>query len=254
MHVTDKIHTVDIEGTGTAKFATLDMSAGDFVAPEGFGVIPRGGIIMWSGETTPEGWGICNGSSYVYEGNTSQTPNLADRFIVAAGNSYDIGDIGGANSVQLTVGQLPSHTHSHTLSTNNAGSHTHAHSLATNSAGSHTHTFSLSTDIAGEHIHQIYANDRGTHSGQLDGVGAFRDDAERLLEDWSDTIRPAGNHSHIISGSINNAGSHKHTVSGTINDSGSHSHTITGSIDAVGGSQAHENRPPYYALAFIMKL
>ena len=33
---------------------------------------------------------------------------------------------------------------------------------------------------------------------------------------------------------------------------GSHSHTLT--IDSAGSGSAHENRPPYYALAFIMKL
>lgn len=35
-----------------------------------------------------------------------------------------------------------------------------------------------------------------------------------------------------------------------------HSHTITGtgSIGFTGSSQAHENRPPYYALCFIMRI
>lgn len=33
---------------------------------------------------------------------------------------------------------------------------------------------------------------------------------------------------------------------------GSHTHTIT--VDKTGGGSSHENRPPYYALAFIMKL
>ena len=254
LHVTQKINTADIEATGTAKFATLDMSDGNFVSPEGFGVIPSGGIIMWSGATVPEGWGICNGSQYTYEGKTTQTPNLADRFIVAAGQSYDIGATGGTNSVTLTVDQMPSHSHSHSLSTNSAGSHSHTHSLTTNSAGSHSHSFNLTTDTAGQHIHQIYANNRGNYGGQLDGLGAFRDDAETLLQDWQDTIRPAGAHTHNISGSINSGGSHKHTVTGTIASSGSHSHTITGSIGSTGGNQAHENRPPYYALAFIMKL
>jgi microcystin-dependent protein len=33
---------------------------------------------------------------------------------------------------------------------------------------------------------------------------------------------------------------------------GEHSHSIT--VSSTGGGQAHENRPPYYALCFIMKL
>ena len=35
---------------------------------------------------------------------------------------------------------------------------------------------------------------------------------------------------------------------------GDHKHTISGSTASAGGGLAHENRPPYYALCFIMKL
>ncbi len=35
---------------------------------------------------------------------------------------------------------------------------------------------------------------------------------------------------------------------------GDHKHTISGNTASTGGGQAHENRPPYYALAYIMKL
>lgn len=34
---------------------------------------------------------------------------------------------------------------------------------------------------------------------------------------------------------------------------GDHTHPVTGSTGAKGGGTAHENRPPYYALAYIMK-
>ena len=35
---------------------------------------------------------------------------------------------------------------------------------------------------------------------------------------------------------------------------GYHDHDVTGNTGSTGGGQAHENRPPYYALCFIMKL
>lgn len=35
--------------------------------------------------------------------------------------------------------------------------------------------------------------------------------------------------------------------------SGAHTHSISGSLDSSGEGQPHENRPPYYALHFIMK-
>jgi microcystin-dependent protein len=39
----------------------------------------------------------------------------------------------------------------------------------------------------------------------------------------------------------------------TINSAGAHTHTISGSTGSTGSGTAHENRPPYYALAYIMK-
>ena len=114
--------------------------------------VPTGGIIMWSGASVPGGWSLCDG--------TNSTPDLRDRFIVSSGSVYSIGDTGGANSVTLTVDQIPAHT----------------------------------------------------HTAYTDGTGS-----------------PAGG---VAKASLNGS-----TVS-------------TGST---GGGQSHENRPPYYALAFIMK-
>jgi len=37
-------------------------------------------------------------------------------------------------------------------------------------------------------------------------------------------------------------------------DAGDHTHTISGYTAYTGSGQPHENRPPYYALAYIMKL
>jgi hypothetical protein len=50
------------------------------------GIIPVGGIILWSGSiaSIPTGWALCNGSN--------GTPNLMDKFIIGAGNSYNVGN------------------------------------------------------------------------------------------------------------------------------------------------------------------
>jgi microcystin-dependent protein len=42
-------------------------------------------------------------------------------------------------------------------------------------------------------------------------------------------------------------------ISVSIGGVGDHTHTITASATTTGGGLAHENRPPYYALAYIMK-
>ena len=54
--------------------------------------VPAGGIIAWSGSigSIPLGYVICNGSN--------GTPDLRDRFIVGAGNTYSVGNTGGFTS------------------------------------------------------------------------------------------------------------------------------------------------------------
>jgi hypothetical protein len=66
------------------------------------GIIPIGGIIMWSG-VVPTNWILCDGSN--------NTPDLRDRFIVGSGLSYAIGATGGLSTVTLTTGEIPAHNH-----------------------------------------------------------------------------------------------------------------------------------------------
>ena len=194
--------------------------------------IPKGLISMWSGSiaTIPTGWSLCNGEN--------GTPNLTDRFIVGVGGDYEIGDTGGLDSVTLTTSQLPSHSHGRgTLSTSNAGSHSHGSgTLSTNSTGSHTHTY--------------YMRPTSSFVKVSSGDGAN----VRPNSNTSTDTSSAGSHSHSISGSTSSSGSHSHSISGSTSSSGSHNHSISGSTANTGGDEAHENRPPYFALAFIMKL
>lgn len=80
--------------------------------------VPLGGIIMWSGTTAPAGWRICE--TGVGEVNGIQVPDLTDKFIMGAGDTYNPGDTGGSNThdhggdtedTTLTLSQIPSHTH-----------------------------------------------------------------------------------------------------------------------------------------------
>ena len=63
---------------------------------------PVGGIIMWSGSVAsiPSGWVLCDG--------TNSTPNLSDKFVVAAGSTYAVGDTGNATLSGTT--SLPFYT------------------------------------------------------------------------------------------------------------------------------------------------
>lgn len=73
---------------------------------QGYGTIPVGGIIMWSGtyDNIPKGWALCDGNN--------GTPNLTGKFIKAA-DQFNIGARGGNvnNKVTLTEGNIPAHTH-----------------------------------------------------------------------------------------------------------------------------------------------
>ena len=116
-----------------------------------------GMIMMYNGSSAPSGWAICDGQN--------GRPDLRDRFIVGTGSSYSLGNTGGANSVTLTLNQIPAHTHTYER-----------------------------TDV---------------------GI------------DVSDRPWPASNNDCDMTNQ---------------------------NTSSAGGGQSHENRPPYYALMFIMKL
>ena len=152
-------------------------------------VMPKGAIIMWSGEiaTIPTGFALCDGSTV----NGVATPNLKGRFVVGYDaskvntptNSTDLTEnygkvknTGGRNSVALTTAQMPSH----------------------------------------DHVLNI-------------GCGTTRH------KDSGTKYVPARNFAHSLT---------------DLSDA----EKWTGVTAYSGTSQAHENRPAYYVLAFIMKV
>jgi hypothetical protein len=72
-----------------------------------------GMIIIWSGSigSVPSGWALCNGSN--------GTPDLRDRFVIAAGSTYAVGATGGSADAIVV-----SHTHTATSTVTDPG-HTH---------------------------------------------------------------------------------------------------------------------------------
>lgn len=175
-------------------------------------LVPSGVIMMWSGAASaiPSGYVLCNGSN--------STPDLRGRFVIGAqgdsGNTYDVGDTGGAASVTLSTSNMPSHTHSFSGTTNSAGAHTHS-----------------ITDPGHDHYGLYYsAGDGGDNGGPATGNDSFNN-----------------------SGNSQNLGTTTDTTGISINSGGAHTHSISGTTGSSGSGSAFDTVPPYYALCYIMK-
>lgn len=147
---------------------------------------------------------------------TNGTPDLRDKFLVGAGSTYSIGNTGGSNTVALTAPQLPAHTHPSPATVNDAGSHSHPHPGSVDGVGNHVHPLAMA-QMSGTPL-------------QFPGGGIL----------GPLTITNPGGGSHVHDASSSTAGDHAHPVSVTVTSTGDNS--------------AHENRPPFYALAFIMEV
>ncbi|MEQ8711916.1 MAG: hypothetical protein RIC80_02810 [Cyclobacteriaceae bacterium] len=148
LYVDEKVQvTDDMDVSGTVTANRFD----------GFGTVPIGGIIMWSGTTAPSGWAICDGNN--------STPNLSGRFIISSGGGFNVGNTGGESNTTLSTNNLPSHTHSVSLSgsTTTNGSHRHGmpadggstHSSGANIRREDDESTTLYTNYAGSHNHSV---------------------------------------------------------------------------------------------------
>jgi microcystin-dependent protein len=191
-----------IDAEGDATFSGNATVKGTI---KGIGMTPPGGIIMFSGDVsksfdangtglpnTPyEGWQLCNGKN--------NSPDLQERFIVAAGGRYNIGNKGGSDTVTLVESQMPAHRHT------------------------------AQTPASGNHRHNI----------QRAHMGALRYTWKN--GDSTTTVKAGAGGEHF-----------KKAAPLTTDGIGQHTHPIN--VSATGGGNAHENRPAFYALAFIMRL
>jgi microcystin-dependent protein len=171
------------------------------------GAFVAGMILLWSGSiaSIPSGWALCNG--------TSGAPDLRDRFVIGAGNTYAVNATGGATTVTLAEANLPSHTHTFSGS-------------GTSGNASGTTTGSISTDFLANF---------GCISNSPSASGAFGFNTFR-------GNRPQGS-----------AGTGSHTNLTLNITAHTHSTTISGTTGGTGSGTAFSILPPYYALAYIIK-
>lgn len=151
---------------------------------------------------------------------------------IAAANGLDVAATGGSDSVVLSVGNLPSHTHSFSATTSSFdygvketvvnGAHSHAVSGSTNSAGYHAHRISQGDNANVPNGRVASSNSAQTHVGWTEGDGA---------------------HTHSVSGSTDHGAAHAHAIA-----IGAHSHTVSGNTGGTGFGSAFSVTNQYYKL------
>jgi len=237
-------------------------------------LLPIGTIVPFGGATIPSRWKLCDGSAHTSDAlaaliGSYTLPDLRTRFPVGAGGRYAVGATGGVASVTLTADQ--------------SGAGTHAHAV-TVSIGStvHTHDWPALTVMSG------WVNQNHQHIGDPGAVGLGGGGHEHGVVvregydpasgnegnqvDTHPTAQPGdkqvgytnggGGHEHYYDiGAFWSYGmdtNHDHWVDEPELTSGAPSNTPgtsgnVGTSTPVAASQAHENRPPYIAMRFIIK-
>jgi len=94
--------------------------------------------------------------------------------------------------------------------------------LENDQIGAHTHSIDISFSLSGAHTHTVPS-----------GTGSATSGLTRVSTNQGGTATATTN---------------------TVDTVGGHTHAFSLNIQSTGGDQPHENRPPYYALAYIMAI
>lgn len=212
--VAGNVFTIQRAQDGTSARA---WSAGDIVSQRTIaaelrqfnGIVPIGGIILWSGaaNNVPENWALCNGSN--------GTPNLEDKFVVGAGNTYAVGATGGATTATLTTANLPPHNHAVTDTGHSHGVTQTPHGHGVNDPG-HAHSYVVNGGSGSSSGYQL---NNSAPVGQTTGTSATGVTIQAQYANVSINAAPTG---------------------------------IT--TQNTGSGTAFSTLPPYYALCYIMRV
>jgi hypothetical protein len=209
--------TVNTQATEIATLQTGVANLNTTLA--NYSAIPIGCIVLWSGtiSTIPSGWRLCDG--------TNNTPDLRDRFVIGAR-----ADSSGPATTFVTGADTKSGGSKDAVAVD------HTHTATSSASSSSTAQVSSDTDSWSGNI---YSTD-----GSLYGQGSFTNytatNTINLGSPWTN---------YEYSGvTISHSHTHAHTVNVTTTTS------VTTSLTGTGVSGTNKNLPPYYALAYIMKV
>jgi microcystin-dependent protein len=185
----------------------------------------KGIIVMWSGSETdiPDGWVLCNGSN--------NTPDLRGRFVLGSGQGVNLTNrelkqTGGTETHTLTVDELPPHNHLYRYSIGEFGPN-----------NGQTHRIDLLN--RGGDPNESSENKTKSTSKLFDAQGN--------LFDWGkDTRNGAGANKTVASYSFG-------AYTSLHNDSQNNYYNNNNNNNRI-NQKPHNNMPPFYVLAYIMKL
>lgn len=219
------------------------------------------------GSTTWAGWGLCNGTSY-YNAITNKniiSPNLLDKFIVGALGTYAVNDTGGADSVSLSANQNGTHTH-----TIIDGGHSHnitdpGHTHAIVDPG-HTHS-GVSTPVTVPPFQTSVQSNSHNHGYAAPSVtigytsGSSSANTSNLSANDNTTDERGETHTHtvtippfVVASMISTSYTGVYNQSAFIGITQTDVATTGITMNSSGLGSPHENRPPFYALIFCIKI
>ena len=177
---------------------------------------PVGSIMMWPSATIPSGWQLCDGSSLSRTDYAALFAVLGTTYGNNDNTTFRIPDMRG-----LFVAGRGANNYNNL--NQRGGSNTVA--LSVNEMPRHNHNTSnsvadgsVTTTQSGNHSHTIPVGDSTTSTAKGAEKGTYQSDWAKFSSD------AAGNHTHSVQ------------------------------LYARGSGQAHENRPPYIVLNYIIKI
>jgi microcystin-dependent protein len=236
------------------------ISIADDNSAGGYPLIPVGGLMPYAGATSPEGWLLCDGTAInrttyanlfavlgtTYgSGNGTTTfnvPDMRSRMPMGAGagtglTSRALAATGGAESVVIASGNLPTHVHSidppDTTSGDDNTEHTHSidppNTTSTGANVDHSHSVDPANTTSGGANSSHYHSTGGYHTHSYKAAQTATAGTNRAIL--------TGTGSGAITGGINDE---NNTVSGY--DAIGHVHGVNiGNVTSTGRSAYHQH-------------